>query len=130
VYDRNFLNVYQAVFQGWSRPGHSIIVGSLVELGIVGLVLILVAWFTTFRELRSVPAQSTLFPVRIALEATLLALFFESLTIDTLYLKFYWLAFSLVMLVAGVARNEQNQDLRRNREANFGALPESVQTHP
>jgi hypothetical protein len=111
VYDKNFFNAYQAVFQGWSRPGHSIIVSSLVELGVVGLALILAAWFLTFRELRAVPARSRLSMMRIALEATLIALFYESLTIDTLYLKFYWLAFALVLMVAGAARREQAEEL-------------------
>jgi hypothetical protein len=108
VYNKNFFNVYQTVFQGWSRPGHSILVSTLVELGVVGLILILGAWFMTFRELRAVPARSSFFTMRIALEATLLALFYESLTIDTLYLKYYWLAFSLVLMVAAAARKEQS----------------------
>ncbi len=107
VYNKNFFSVYQAVFQGWSRPGHSILVSSLVELGVIGLFLILGAWFMTFRELRFVPARSNFHVMRIALEATLLALFYESLTIDTLYLKYYWLTFSLVLMVAAAARKEQ-----------------------
>jgi hypothetical protein len=111
VYDRNFFSVYQKVFQGWNRPGHSIIVNSLVEVGVVGLLLILTAWFMMFRELRSVSAQSSFYPMRIALEGALLGLFYESLTIDTLYLKFYWLAFSLVLMVAGAARKEQSEAL-------------------
>ena len=108
VYNKNFFNVYQTVFQGWSRPGHSILVSTLVELGVVGLVLILGAWFMTFRELRAVPARSSFYTMRIALEAAMLALFYEALTIDTLYLKYYWLAFSLVLMVTAAARKEQS----------------------
>ncbi len=109
VYNHNFFNVYQAVFQGWSRPGHSIIVNTLVELGIVGLVLVLGSWFMTFRELRNVAARSKFYPMRLALEAALLALFYESLTIDVLHLKYYWLAFTLVLMVAAADRKEQQK---------------------
>jgi O-antigen ligase len=106
IYDKNFFSVYQQVFQGWSRPGHSLIVSSLVELGVVGLALILATWFLTFREMKNVSRASSFYPVRIALEATMIGLFYEALTIDTLYLKFYWLVFGLVLMVSAAARKE------------------------
>jgi hypothetical protein len=109
VYDRNFLSVYQKVFEGWSRPGHSLIVTSLVEMGVVGLAVVLGAWFLTFRQLRGVGQSSSLYPLRIALEAALVGLFYESLTIDTLYLKYYWLVFAFVLMVAAAARKEATE---------------------
>jgi O-antigen ligase len=98
TYDRNFLDVYQAAFQGWSRPSHSLIVGSLSELGVVGLVLVLSAWFVSFRELRKVSATSEWFGLRLAFEGTIVALFALALTIDPTYVKYIWLAQSLSLM--------------------------------
>jgi O-antigen ligase len=109
VYDKNFFGVYQQVFQGWTRPGHSLIVSSLVELGVIGLALILAAWFLTFRQMRDIRRGSSYYPIRIALEAALVGLFYEALTIDTLYIKYYWLAFALVLMVAAAARKERSE---------------------
>lgn len=117
VYDRNFFGVYQQVFQGWGRPGHSLIVSSLVEVGVVGLLIVLGAWFLTFRELRNVKRQSVYYPMRVALEASLIALFYESLTIDTLYIKFYWLAFGLVLMVSAAARKEAFEQAETDQDA-------------
>ena len=99
TYDRNFLNVYQGAFQGWSRPSHSILVGGITELGIVGLILVLAAWYTSFRQLRVIPKTSEWFGLRVAFEGAILALFAMSLSIDPTYVKYIWLAHSLALML-------------------------------
>ena len=96
VYDRNILAVYQSSFEGWGRPSHSIIVGTVVELGVVGLTLVLLAWYSSFRQLRVIAPTSQRYSLRLAFEATLLGLFVQALFIDPYFIKYFWLALSLV----------------------------------
>jgi O-antigen ligase len=98
VYDRNLLDVYQAAFQGWSRPSHSMLVGGLTELGVVGLALVLATWYVSFRQMRVVPKTSEWYGLRIALEAAILGQFAMALTIDPTYIKYVWLEHSLVLV--------------------------------
>jgi O-antigen ligase len=102
TYDQNFLAVYQPVMQGWHRPSHDIIVGTWVELGLIGVVLVLGAWYATFRQLRAIPKSSKYYPIRIGLEASLLALFAQSLFIDPIWIKYIWLAQSVPLLLLNV----------------------------
>jgi O-antigen ligase len=103
TYDRNFLHVYQAAFQGWSRPSHSILVGGLTELGIVGLLIVLSAWFVSFRQLRIIPKTSEWFGLRLAFEGAIIALFAVGLSIDPTYIKYVWLAHSMALMLLNQA---------------------------
>jgi O-antigen ligase len=99
VYDKNLLNVYQAAFQGWSRPPHSMLVGGLTELGVVGLIIVIFAWYTSFRQLSIIPKTSEWFGMRLAFESSIVSLFAMSLSIDPTYIKFMWLAHSLALVL-------------------------------
>ena len=103
TYDRNFLSVYQAAFQGWSRPSHSIVVGGLTELGIVGLVIVLAAWYVSFRQLKVISKTSEWYGLRIAFEGAIVALFAMALTIDPTYVKYMWLAHSMALMLLNQA---------------------------
>ena len=103
TYDRNFINVYQAAFQGWSRPSHSILVGGVTELGIVGLVVLLAAWYVSFRQLKIIPKTSEWFGLRLALEGSIVALFAMSLSIDPTLIKYIWLAHSMALMLLNQA---------------------------
>jgi O-antigen ligase len=103
TYDRNLLNVYQASFQGWSRPSHSILVGGLTELGVVGLVFVLAAWYVSFRQLKIIPKTSEWFGLRLAFEGAIVALFAMSLSIDPTYIKYVWLAHSMALMLLNQA---------------------------
>ncbi|MBD5635138.1 MAG: O-antigen ligase family protein, partial [Candidatus Eremiobacteraeota bacterium] len=123
IYDRNLLDVYQAAFQGWSRPSHSILVGSLTELGVVGLVIVLAAWFVSFRQLRIISKSSEWYGLRLACESAILALFAMSLTIDPTYIKFVWLAHSIVLMLLNQAAP---RELRLSRARRRPVLPSIV----
>jgi O-antigen ligase len=103
TYDRNFLHVYQASFQGWSRPSHSILVGGLTELGVVGLLLVLASWYVSFRQLKIIPKTSEWFGLRLAFESAIVALFAMSLSIDPTYIKYVWLAHSMALMLLNQA---------------------------
>jgi O-antigen ligase len=99
TYDANFLAVFQQQLQGWHRPSHNIIVGSWVELGIIGLAVVLWAWFRSFRQLSAIPKNHRFYPLRIALEASIVGLFAQSLFIDPIWIKYIWLAQSFPLLL-------------------------------
>ncbi len=86
---------------------HNLIAGQAVELGVVGLALMLLAWWIQWRVLAQIPRWSRLYDVRVALEALLLALFVESMFLDTMMRKYIWLAFSLVALTLTVWRHSE-----------------------
>jgi hypothetical protein len=81
-----------------------VLVGMSVEVGIIGLGLLLTAWFKTFRSLRVIPRSSPNFAFRTACEAAILALAVQSLFIDPMWLKYIWLGFTLPFMVLNLER--------------------------
>lgn len=98
AYNRVFLQVFQPLNIGWSHDSHNIVVGNAVELGIIGLSLLLFGWYTQFRALRHVRADDPRFPIRLSLEAAIIGLFVAGLFADIMIVKCSWLAFMLVNL--------------------------------
>ncbi len=103
LYDASLLSNFQPVFQGWSRPSHSIVVGTLTEYGVVGLALVLAAWFFTFRATNTIPVDSRFYGIRLASEAALIGLFSQAFFIDTLLIKYYWLAYAIPLMLFNIA---------------------------
>jgi O-antigen ligase len=98
AYNQVFLQVFQPLYVGWSHVSHNILVGNGVELGIVGLALLLFGWYTQLRTLHSVDEQDARYPVRLCLEAAVIGLFVSGLFADIMVVKFPWLAFMLINL--------------------------------
>jgi O-antigen ligase len=107
LYDASLLSTFQPVFQGWSRPSHSIVVGTLTEYGVIGLVLVLAAWYFTFRQTNTIPVTSRFYGVRLASEAALIGLFSQAFFIDTLLIKYYWLAYAIPLIIFNLACRPQ-----------------------
>lgn len=103
AYDRMFLNGYQAVFQGWSRPSHNVLIGTAVELGLLGAAMLVYAWYSSWRDMRRVPVNFDGMPVRVGIEAAVVALFVASFFLDTLTFKYLWLALSMSALAFNAA---------------------------
>jgi hypothetical protein len=68
-------------------------------VGIIGLVLLLYAWYRSVRQLSVIPVGSSYYPLRIAVEGTLLGLFAQALFIDPMWIKYYWLAFTMSFIL-------------------------------
>ena len=102
-----YLSAYQTPTYMTSQDmmSHNLIAGQSVELGIFGLALMLFAWWTQWRTLSKIPVTSKMYDLRVALEALILALFVESMFLDTMMRKYIWLAFSLVALTMTVWRH-------------------------
>jgi len=107
IYARVYLLAYQRSGQGWTRPAHNVLVGMSVELGIIGLGLLLAAWFMSFRSLRVIPRSSQNFGFRMAAEAAIVGLAVQSMFIDPMWLKFVWLGLSLPFLILNLERPER-----------------------
>jgi len=103
TYDKNFLDVYQATFQGWSRPSHNLFVGVITELGVVGLVFVVAAWYTSIRQLKIIDKTNEWFGLRLAFEGAIFALLFLALSIDPMYIKYIWLAHSMALMLMNQA---------------------------
>ncbi|MFY9781595.1 MAG: O-antigen ligase family protein [Candidatus Baltobacteraceae bacterium] len=102
AYSQNLLESVQPYFAGWDRVAHNVILQSWVETGIFGLLLVLFAWWRSFRQNADVKPGEPLYGERLAVEAAILALFCDALTIDMIWHKYLWLAFALAMMIANV----------------------------
>ncbi|MBV8117432.1 MAG: O-antigen ligase family protein [Candidatus Eremiobacteraeota bacterium] len=103
AFDQAFLLVSQNYYTRWHRAAHDILVSTAVELGIVGVVLLLAAWWKQFRSLRVIVPADPLYSMRLAIEAAFIGLFFASLFLDTLTTKYFWLLFMLAALARTAA---------------------------
>jgi len=99
AYNESFISVYQRVLVGWNRGAHNLFVATGVELGIVGIALMLAAWIYQFRALRQIGAHHKLYDLRVAFEASVLGMFVVANFIDVMYFKYTWLTFGTMMLV-------------------------------
>jgi O-antigen ligase len=122
TYARYFLSAYQHVSQGWHRPAHNVVLSSLVEVGIIGLALLVYAWYRSIKQLSVIPVSSSYYPLRIAVEATLFGLFAQALFIDPMWIKYYWLVFTMPFILLNVyAPRPVGRRVRALRAPAFGA---------
>lgn len=98
AYDRAFIETFQPFYANWHRASHNILLGTAVELGLIGLVLLVLAWIGQFRLLGNIAATDVRYPMRLALESSLIGLFVCGLFADIMIWKYVWLAFMLVVL--------------------------------
>ncbi len=104
VYDQSLLASGQAVFQGWHRPSHNVLVGTVTEFGIIGLVAMLSAFYLSFRQTRKILRTSDIYWMRAGIESALLGLTVQAFFIDILIIKYYWLAYALPLMIFNRAR--------------------------
>jgi O-antigen ligase len=110
AYDRNYLAVYQfGSTQGWTRPPHNTPLHMLVDLGIVGLVLVVAAYLTTFRQCTGIERGDRLYDLRAALTGGLIALGFISLFIDVANYKYLWIVLATIAQLRTVARTSERK---------------------
>jgi O-antigen ligase len=105
AYDRFYLSVFQEYNARWHRGSHSLIVGTAVELGVIGLALMLFAWLKQYRVLSAFTRRNANSDVAVCLQATMVALFVGALFLDIMYQKYTWFVFIAVAL----ARNLLSQ---------------------
>jgi O-antigen ligase len=106
AYGDAYLSIPQpgVFYHRWAEDSHNLIVNTGVELGIVGVVLVLVAWWLQFRVVASIPRDSSFGAVRSAIEAGTLGLFIVAMSVDLMWYKYLWIAFMLGMLARNAWR--------------------------
>jgi len=96
-------------FGGYQNQAHELFLSVAVELGVIGLFLLLAAIGSQLRsasEFMSVRGQRS-FPIAIACEAACWGMLVMSLSLDTLWLKSFWLSWILLAVAVRTCRNEQ-----------------------
>lgn len=84
---------------------HNLFVQAGVELGVLGLISIVAAWWYQFRVLRIIgPEEGGWTDVRIGMEASTLALFVTTLSLDNTTFKYMWLGLMCAWIVRSAYR--------------------------
>jgi O-antigen ligase len=107
AYGENFLKAGISGMQPWAQDAHNLIVSTGVEVGIVGLALMLAGWVFQFLTVRVIPRSSSFFNLRVAIEAGLIGLFVVSMSADIFFYKYLWIAFILAILVRNAWLGEE-----------------------
>lgn len=106
---QGYLDVFVPSDYARLNNSHNIVVGTAVELGIVGLALMLLAWWSQLRCAAEIAASGGWGAVRVAAEAITISLFVVALSLDLLTFKYTWLALSAVW----IARSAYLGEVRR-----------------
>lgn len=93
AYNHELLATFQPIFQGWSRPAHNAYLSAGVELGVLGFVLLVYAWWRSWDDARG----------NAVIEASIIGLAVASYFLDVLVFKYIWLAFGMAALVKNAA---------------------------
>lgn len=107
AYDQAYLQSGQMAFGDWHRGPHNLLVGYSVEVGVIGLVLLLAGWVAQFRILRFIPPEDPDYPLRLAVEAAVIGLFIAAQFLDVMVFKYVWLAFMLGAIVRSAHRSQE-----------------------
>ncbi len=102
AYDQAFLQATQIHFMSWHRAPHNILLNVVVELGVPGTLLLIAAWYGQLRMMRGIGPADPNFPLRLALEATIIGTFVAALFLDVMVMKYVWLTFALVAILRNV----------------------------
>lgn len=114
----NFLAVFYS-YAGYYRGPHNIYLGTWVELGIAGLILLLVA---AGSQLKQVWRQRVKFyPILVGAEAACWAVLVSGLFLDVIWRKYFWLSW---ILLAISAQKSGSSQLKEHPE--LGLQPHSV----
>lgn len=100
AYNRAFLLAYEPLFAGWNRDPHSLLISTSTELGIVGLICLVVALVLQYRSVRFIGPDHPFPWLRTTLRASLVGLLVAALFVDVLATKFSWLLFTEMLLAA------------------------------
>lgn len=123
AYDHAFIHVHELMYTGWSRAPHNDLLADAVELGLPGIVLFAGLWIAQFRLVSVVRANEALYPIRLALEASLVGLLIFSMFADILVQKYPWVLFILMVFLRNAALS-----LRTNETCATPSYRTAVQT--
>ena len=98
MYNKYFLTVWNQYYEHWGRAPHNIILQAGVEIGVIGVILLLLGWWSTFKAMDHIPKGHPMFDFRVAIEAGILGSFIAAIFVGVMLSKFTWWAFTIVLL--------------------------------
>ena len=128
VFNQEVLHVNLFRYAGWSKGPHDMIISNAVELGVIGLLLVVAEFVMVFRDL-SVPRIGG-FPddLRVALQGAVLAIFLDGLFLDITNRKYLWLLFIMVALLRSTILNAAVTEQRRRTACAAPSFPTPAPT--
>jgi hypothetical protein len=104
AYNQYFLTVWNTFYVGWNRGPHNILIEAGVELGIVGLALLCLGWWYTFRSMQHVPVGHRFYDLRIMIEGGIFGTFVNALFVHIMLQKFTWWMFAISIMAGSMTR--------------------------
>lgn len=108
AYDQVYLLAFHQS-NHWHVVAHDLIAQTSVETGLVGLLVMLLAWFFQFKALNFIRPGDPMYDLRIALQAGMVGLFVSALFVDLMWYKYVWIAFSLTALARNLVIQSRTQ---------------------
>jgi O-antigen ligase len=119
AYDLFYLGVKQTYPFGFDSPAHNILIHYVVELGLVGLALLVWFFWAQFRSLKDIGKTSELYDDRVTMEAALIAIIGVSMTIDLFTYKYAWLVFAMIALLRNASLASQRKEPIRTESSSM-----------
>ncbi len=94
------------IFRGLDRASHNLFLGVFVELGIVGLSLMVIAIIKHYQILRLRTNKYCCENDRIMLKAVFFGMLVSSLSLDTFFYKSFWLLWMMILVYKNVLTRE------------------------
>jgi O-antigen ligase len=104
LYNKYFLTVFNQYYEHWSRAPHNIILQAWVEIGLIGLALMLWGWWATFKSMDHIPKGHALYDWRIAYEGGIGGTLFAAIFVGVMLYKFTWFSFTLTALFRQITK--------------------------
>lgn len=98
---------YETVFRGYRRAPHNVYLGTLTELGIVGLLLFVACIRSELQMIVKLKAAAKQVPMVVACEGACFAILIVGLSKDILWDKVFWFSWILLASVARLQSAEQ-----------------------
>lgn len=105
AYDR--YTRFETVFRGYERAPHNVYLGTLAELGIVGLLLFLTAIRSQFQLIKKLKGAARKAPMVVACQGACYAILIVGLSKDILWDKVFWFSWILLDNATRLACDEE-----------------------
>ncbi|HYK52961.1 MAG TPA: O-antigen ligase family protein [Candidatus Eremiobacteraceae bacterium] len=110
LYDKYFLTVWNQFYEHWHRGPHNIILQAWVEQGLIGLGIMLLAWWMTYKSMAHIPPGHPRYDERIAVEAGVFGAFVAGIFVGIMLSKFTFWMMTMVSLYRQVTLRSVNAD--------------------
>jgi hypothetical protein len=128
AYDSKYLTVFQHYGAGWHRASHDIFLQAIVELGIIGLALLLLALYVQFNLVGDIRPDDELFDYRLMVQGGMVALLVAAVFIDMMGYKYLWFLFATMTQVYAVSCTHRRT--RRLLEAQASIVQDARRLSP